>query len=128
MAARAEINRQGAADAADTLLDLQRRYLEAWRDAGQIMVDALQTVARRQAELAEEGLRDLWAEPGEPSRGSSGDPRSAGQLDRVQGLYQRAFGGFQELSGIMLKAQSEAMRTLVDGVAVGAADASRKAA
>ena len=45
----------------------------------------------------------------------------------MQGFYQRAFGGFQELSEIMLKAQSEAMRTLVDGVAAGA-EATRKAA
>jgi hypothetical protein len=126
-AATAETGRhhRQPADAGDALLDLQRRYLEAWQGAGQIMVDAMQAVARRQAELAEEAMRELWAEPrdGDPGARHAGGDR----FDRALGLYQRAFDGFREVGEIVLKAQSDAAHTLVDGIA-GRPEAGRKAA
>ncbi len=128
MAARAETRRDqpAADDAADTLLDLQHRYLQAWREANQIMLDAMQAVSHRQAELADQGLREFWVEPAATQDGS-GEARTFGRLERAQGFYQQAFSGFQELSEILLKAQSDAMRVLAEGVATGT-ETSRKAA
>lgn len=127
MAARAETSRdRPAAESADALLDLQHRYFEAWREASQIMLDAMQAVAHRQAELADRGMRELWAEPA-AARAGSGESRSSGQLERVQGFYQLALGNFQETSEIVLKAQADATRALAGGFAEGA-EASRKAA
>src|SRR5688500_13925526 len=79
---------QTVPDGGDAMLNLQRRYLEARRDAGQIMLDAMQSMARRQAELAEEGIREFWAESADAPRGSTAR-RQTSQLDGVQGLYQR---------------------------------------
>ena len=111
----------------DSLLVLQRRYLEAWRDAGQIMVDAMRTVMQRQAELTEEGMREFWAGREAALQAGSGDYRPGEQLERLHGYYQRAFGGLQEATEIMFKAQSEAMRVLTDSALARTAE-SRKAA
>lgn len=118
-------NHRTPADAGDAFLDLQRSHLEAWQGAGQIMIDAMQAVARRQAELAEEAMRELWAEPRD---GDPGTRHADGrQFDRTLGFYRRAFDGFRELGEIVLKAQSDAAQTLVDGV-VGRPEPGRKAA
>lgn len=116
-----------AAAGLEILMTAQRRYIEAWANAGQIMADAMQTVARRQAELAESGLREFWTENDAFARARAGEYRPAEELERLRGFYERAFGGFQELSEIMLKAQSEALKVLSDGTAASVEHASRAA-
>jgi len=112
---------------ADALLATQQRYIEAWRDAGQIMADAVQTVIRRQAELAQAGMREFWADGDGLLAMSERDYRPGEQLERMCAFWERALGSLQETSEIMLKAQSEAMRALTDR-AKGGEGVGRKAA
>lgn len=130
MAATAEMSRRRRPSAAsEPLLEAQRRYFEAWRDAGQIMMDAMRTVMRRQAELTEEGIHEFWAEREAMLRaGGQGEYRPGEQIERLQARFQKAFGNYQELTEIVINAQSEAMRVLTDGTLTAVEDSTRKAA
>ena len=128
MAATADRSRRKPGPAVDHLLGRQYRYLEAWHGAGQIMLDAMRTVMQRQAELAEEGLRELWSDSQAASRADGGDMRPMEQLERLHDHYRRMLGGVQEMTEIMLKAQSEAAQVLAEGMLAGAEPMARKAA
>jgi hypothetical protein len=128
MAATSDRSRRKPEPAVDDLLALQSRYVEAWRDAGQIMLDAMRAVMQRQSELAEESVREFWSDGQVDSRGGRGELRPMEPLERLHGHYRRTLGGLQEVTDIMLKAQSEAMQVLAEGMLGGAEQTSRKAA
>ena len=92
----------------------QSRYIDAWANVGQIMADAVRAVAQRQSELASAGIRDVWSDRQAMLEGRPGERHPAKQL---RGLYEQAFANFQELSGILIKAQAEAMGVLSSCVA-----------
>ena len=91
------------------IIAAQSRYIEAWASAGQIMADAVRAVAQRQSELASAGSRDFWADRQAMLEGRPGERHPA---EQVRGFYEQAFANFQELSGILIKAQSEALGVL----------------
>ena len=105
----------------------QRRYLDAWAGASQIMLDAMRTVVQRQAEIAQSGLREFWSGGETMARSGPGEYRPAEQLERVQAYCERAFSDYQELGDIILRAQSEALRVLGDGAKAGLEDIRRAA-
>jgi hypothetical protein len=111
----------------EAMIAAQSRYLEAWADAGQIMADAMRTVVQRQTEIAGAGLREFWSAREQMLRSEPGERAPADQLDRLRESYERAFAHFQELSGIMIKAQAEAMNVL-GSCAVASVEEVRKAA
>lgn len=112
----------------DRLVTAQRRYLEAWTNATQIMADAMQTVVRRQTELTEAALREFWAEGETMLRAAPGEYRPEEQFARMQGFYERASANVRELSDILLSAQREAMSVLGDGAAASLAPFKQDAA
>jgi hypothetical protein len=103
----------------------QRRYLDAWTGASQIMLDAMRTVVQRQAEIAQSGLQEFWS--GRETMAGSGEYRPTEQMERVQAFCERAFADYQELGDIVLRAQSEALRVLGDGAKAGLEDMRRAA-
>jgi hypothetical protein len=93
----------------EAVIAVQSRYVEAWASAGQIMADAVRAVAQRQSELASAGIRDFWSDRQAMLEGRPGERPPAEQL---RSFYEQAFANFQELSGILIKAQAEAMGVL----------------
>jgi hypothetical protein len=93
----------------EAIIAAQSRYIEAWANAGQIMADAIRAVAQRQSELASAGIRDFWSDRRAMLEGRPAERQPAEQL---RSLYEQAFANFQELSGILIKAQAEAMGVL----------------
>jgi hypothetical protein len=93
----------------EAIIAAQSRYIEAWANAGQIMADAIRAVAHRQSELASAGIRDFWSDRQTMLEARPGERHPAEQL---RGFYEQAFANFQELSGILIKAQAEAMGVL----------------
>jgi hypothetical protein len=93
----------------EAIIAAQSRYIEAWANAGQIMTDAIRAVAQRQSELASAGIRDFWSDRRAMLEGRPAERQPAEQL---RSLYEQAFANFQELSGILIKAQAEAMGVL----------------
>lgn len=97
---------------ADTLMGAQRRYLEAWTTANQIMVDAMRTVIQRQTELAQSGMQDFLTGTGTMLQPGAGAPGAADPFGKMREFYEKAFSNFKELTEIMVKAQTEAMNVL----------------
>jgi Phasin protein len=93
----------------EAIIAAQSRYIEAWANAGQIMADAVRVVAQRQSELANAGIRDFWADSQAMLEARPSERHPAEQL---RSFYEQAFANFQELSGILIKAQAEAMSVL----------------
>jgi hypothetical protein len=93
-------------------VEAQRRNFEAFTSAGQIVADSMRVVAERQAAMMQDAMRGLW---GEMQQLGSQGPKAAGptdQLDRLRAAYERVTSQVQEISGVLLKAQSEAMEVL----------------
>lgn len=127
MAARAEttIDRDQWGVSLDSILAAQRRYLEGWAGASRIMADAMRSVVQRQVEFAESEMRAFWSEHDAALR--EGPSRSGEPIERLCSFYERAFASFQEMSDIVLKAQSEAMQVFSD-CAVASLEDMKKAA
>jgi Phasin protein len=105
----------------------QRRYLDAWAGASQIMLDAMRTVIQRQAEMAQNGMREFWSERETGVRSRPGEYRPTEPLERLQAVCERAFSDYQELGDIVLRAQSEALQLLGDGAKASLEDMRRAA-
>jgi chromosome segregation ATPase len=93
-------------------VEAQRRNFEAFTSAGQIVADSMRVVAERQAAMMQDAMRGLW---GEMQQLGSQGPKAAeptDQLDRLRAAYERVTSQVQEISGVLLKAQSEAMEVL----------------
>jgi hypothetical protein len=108
----------------EAIAGAQRRYLDAWAGASQIMLDAMRTVIQRQAEMAQNGMKELWSER---ETVGSGEHRPAEQIERLQAVCERAFSDYQELGDIVLRAQSEAWQVLGDGAKASLEDMRRAA-
>jgi hypothetical protein len=128
MAAKAEIaDRDFWGFDPDMILVAQRRYLEAWAGAGQIMADAMRTVVQRQVEFTQSGMREFWSEHQAMLHDRPGEHPPTEQFERLCTFCERAFANYQELGEIMLKAQSEAVQVLSDCASASLEDV-RKAA
>lgn len=116
--------------AADSVAQAQRRYLEAWAGASQIMGDAAQTLLQRHAEMTNATLRRLWAGQTALVDGSAAPAalRPEQQLEGLSDLYEIAFAHCQELAAIILKAQTESLEVLAHCADARAEDARRAAA
>jgi Phasin protein len=93
----------------EAIIAAQSRYIEAWANAGQIMADAVRAVAQRQSELASAGIRDFWSDR---QAMLEARPEERHPAEQLRSFYEQAFANFQELSGILIKAQAEAMGVL----------------
>ena len=98
------------------LIEAQRRNFEAFTNAGQIVADSMRTVAERQAAMVQEAMHGLWDEM--RSAGQSGGGAAAraaqptDQAERMRSAFEKVMTQVQEMSGVLLQAQAEAMRVL----------------
>jgi hypothetical protein len=93
-------------------VEAQRRNLEAFTSAGQIVADGMRAVAERQAAMVQDAMHELWGEMQSMGRGGAKPAGPADQLDRMRHAFERVLGQVQEISNMLLKAQAEAMDIL----------------
>jgi phasin protein len=93
-------------------VEAQRRNLEAFTSAGQIVADGMRAVAERQAAMVQDAMHELWGEMQSVGRGGAKPAGPADQLDRMRHAFERVLGQVQEISNMLLKAQAEAMDIL----------------
>ena len=113
--------------APENLMALHRRYVEAWSTAGRIMADAARAVTQRQLEFANVAMRGYWSAPTELLHAAHGDGRDTGGVESIQQLSTQTIDHLQEVSRILLQAQTEAMDVLA-GAATNAEPPDRAAA
>ena len=103
----------------EALLAVQRRNVEALTSAGKIVAEGMRTYAERQVSLMQDGMRNLWGEI--QTRGSATAAASpSDQLTRMRAAFDRVLGQVQELSQVLLKAQSDALAVLNDAAVANA--------
>ncbi|MFO1036372.1 MAG: phasin family protein [Geminicoccaceae bacterium] len=94
----------------EALMEAQRRNMEAFTSAGRIVADGLRTAGERQIAHMQDAMRDLW---GEMQLGATAKPAQPHeQMERMRGAFERVMSQVQELSGLLLKVQQEAMKVL----------------
>ena len=101
------------------LIDAQRRNFEAFTNAGQIVADSMRTVAERQAAMVQEAMHGLWDEMRSAGQGGGAAGRAAqptDQAERMRAAFEKVMTQVQEMSGVLMQAQAEAM-TVLNGCA-----------
>jgi phasin family protein len=93
-----------------TVLDIQRRNVEALTAANQTIVQGLQTVARRQGEIARQSAKQfqdlLFVKP------TSVEETLVKQIDVAKTSYEKTVADARELGDIVAKVGSEAVDIL----------------
>ena len=103
----------------EALLAAQQRNVEALTSAGKIVAEGMRTYAERQVSLMQDGMRNLWGEI--QTKGSAAAPASpSDQLARMRAAFDRVLAQVQELSQVLLKAQSDALGVLNDAAVANA--------
>lgn len=105
----------------EALLAVQRRNIEAFARAGQIVAEGMRGYGERQVGLVQEAMRELWGEiqtRGRTPGATAADP--AEQLARMRAAFERVLAQVQELSRLLLKIQGEAMTVLNDAASANA--------
>jgi len=102
----------------EALLAAQRRNVEAFTRAGQIVAEGMRTYTERQVGMMQDAMRSLWGQIQTGSSASATDPSA--QLARMRAAFDRVLAQIQELSQLLLKVQSEALVVLNDAAAANA--------
>lgn len=97
------------------MLEAQRRNFDAFRNAGQIVADGMRTYAERQVAMMQEAMSGLWSElhsTAQTPAKAAAAPQE--QLERMRGAFEKVVEQVHELSGLLLRVQSEAIGVLND--------------
>lgn len=98
------------------LLEAQRRNLDAFASAGQIVAEGMRTYAERQIAMVQEAMSGLWRElqaagaRGKPAAAAEAEP--ADRLEGTRGAFEKVMVQFQELGNLLVKTQSDALAVL----------------
>ena len=90
-----------------------RRSLDAWSQASQIYVDGAYALMKRQSEMANGYMNDYVATLQGLMNGEPLDEKQASKrLDQAKAVYETSLANAQELYGIAMKANNEALDVL----------------
>lgn len=103
----------------NVVLEAQRRNVEALAAANKIALEAVQTVARRQAEIAREAVQEAGEAVTAINSAKTVEERIAKQTEVVKSAYTKGFAGFREISELSVKSSQEAADVLNARVAEG---------
>ena len=106
---------------------IQRRNIEAFSAASQLISEGFQAVSRRQAELAQAGVEDFLATTKEVISSSSPEAGAAKQADFAKKSIQSTLDNVRELTEMFSKPQAEAMDILSKRAAEGMEEWSKAA-
>lgn len=96
----------------EALLALQKKNIEAVVSANQVVAEGMQAVARRQAEIAHESVRDLNTRLGEIMDGGKAADPLAKQAELLQDAIEKTTQNMTEMSDLIRKSQTEAFEIL----------------
>lgn len=95
-----------------SLIAAHRKNLEAWRQANELVLEGLQTLAQRQLELIRLAVEEApaamsgWMQPGAPQE------QVAQQVDLAKQAFEKALVQARELAELVGKANAEAFEVL----------------
>ena len=96
----------------DSLVASQRKNVEALTSANRVAFEGLQAIARRQAEILQETMKE--ASTALTAVGSSGSPHDAAakQAELAKDAFEKALANMRELAEMVAKSTDEATQTI----------------
>src|SRR3954468_8427173 len=92
----------------NTVVDIQRRNVEAVTAANQTVVQGLQTVVQRQGEIARQSVKQVQALLSVKPSSGSGNEVLVKQIELTKTAYQKTVADARELGDIVAKVGTEA--------------------
>ncbi len=96
----------------DSLVDLQRRNMQAFTAANQTAFEAFRAIAQRQADMLKVGLEDLSKASGEMFAAGSLEEKAVKNADLVKKTYETAIANMKELSELYAKGNADAFEAI----------------
>ena len=96
----------------DALITAQRKNVEALTAANQVAFEGVQTIAKRQIEIARKAIEELSQVAKEFTVAGTPEDKLARQTALAKDAFEAAVANLRELSGIAQKANSEAVDLL----------------
>lgn len=92
--------------------EASRRNIEAITAANKVAMEGAQAVARRQMEIMQQAMSEMTDAMRAFSTTEAPQERAARQAELLKTTYQRAVANIQELSGMIQRANTEALALL----------------
>ncbi len=92
----------------DVFLDLQKKNFEAISAANQVAVEGAQAIAKRQAEMIQQGLEEVSAMIEKASKFDNPQAVAAAQADMLKGAFVKSVDNTRELADLITKSNTEA--------------------
>ena len=103
----------------DAIAAAQRKNFEALTQANQFAVEGLRTVAKRQAEIAQQTIEEAsalvrdWTQPGAP------EERLANTVEAAKQAFEKGVANVRELTDLTAKASSDVFSVIARRVSEG---------
>lgn len=99
------------------VMDIQRKNLQAFSEAQHLVVESLQALAQRQAEIISQAVEDQTSLLREIIGDGSPEEKVAKQADRMKKNYEKSVANWRELSEMAQKSGQEAGDIVNDRIA-----------
>lgn len=92
----------------ESVLESQRRNIEALTSANQLAAEGVQAVARRQAEIMRETMTEVRKATEDLMSGGTPEQAVAKQTELAKSAFEHAISNMREVAEMMAKSQNEA--------------------
>lgn len=96
----------------DGLVASQKKNLEALTSANRVVIEGIQAVAKRQAEILQETMNEATKALDSLAKASSPQDIAAKQAELAKSAFERALGNMRELAEMVSKANQQASDTI----------------
>jgi phasin family protein len=104
---------------AESVLTSQRKNVEALTQANQLAAEGLQTVAKRQVEIAKEAIEEASTLMRDITQPTAPEDRVAKSAELLKQTFEKGLANARELALTLAKAQTEAFDVITKRVAEG---------
>ncbi len=96
----------------DSLVEGQRKNLEALTAANRVAFEGVQAVAKRQAEILQETMNEAAGAMDAVAKSGSPQEAAAKQAELVKGAFEKALANMRELAEMVSKSNTEATQAI----------------
>ncbi len=107
---------------------ISRRNMEALTAANQVVVEGIQAVSRRQAEIARANFEHMLKSSRDAMSGGSPEASAAKQAEAAKQMFEKSFNNLREVFEMMTKSNLEAFDLLNKRIAESLEETSEAAA
>ncbi|MBL8698912.1 MAG: phasin family protein [Alphaproteobacteria bacterium] len=113
--------RRGGMTAVDmqSVVEAQRRNLEALAQANQVAADGMKALAQRQGEIMRQSMEQATAAVRDLMGASSPEEKAARQTELAKAAFERAVSNARDMAEMVAKAQQEASDVIARRMAAG---------